>query len=239
MNEDMSKLLAFQKADLEYRNLVRDIAGNEHNKKMRVAKKTFDAAKQKIGESEQAAAGAMSVHAAVSDGLGGWVARAEQLCAAIAADNLGEDEESALLGELETLRASIGEWEKKLSQAKANADRAIADYRAAQESGKNAKAEYADAKVKFEKVRGELEKNLGTLKEKRDSLAAAVDKRLMDMYATLAAENKLPAFVAAMGDEKNPVCGACGMSLAETAKNELKSGGLCRCETCGHMIYKN
>ena len=61
---------------------------------------------------------------------------------------------------------------------------------------------------------------------------------MFEIYKQITAENKYPAFVPAMGDDASPACGACGMGLSGTAKNDLKNQGYCRCETCRRIIYK-
>ena len=235
---NFESILKYQKADLEYKQLNDEIAGNPDYRKMRVSKKAFDAAKQRKADSETLAGSVMGVYGAANDYLSANVARANELCARLGADDLGEEEEKELLVELENLRSQLGEWEKKLSSAKASADKAIAETRAANESGKAARSEFEAAKKNFEAFKSEKELKLAELKAAREKLEPAVEPALLNLYKSLTAENKYPALVAAAGDDKNPVCGACGMSLAEQVKNDLKSNGYCRCETCGRVIYK-
>ena len=140
--------------------------------------------------------------------------------------------------ELEQLKTAFVEWEKKASQLKANAEKALSEYATAQKSGKTARAEYETAKAKYEKFKESKASALAKLKANRDSLAPAVDEEIMTMYKQLTDEGKYPAFVAQLGEEKFPTCGACGMMLSDTAKRDLNANGYCRCETCHRIIYK-
>ncbi len=235
---NLDNLLKYQEADLACKKLLDEIRGNSDYREMKKFKNEFNAAKQKVSESETLAGTVLSAYNSANEYLDKNSARAEELCALLEKDNLSEDEEKAAVSELESLRVAFAEWEKKAAQLKSNADKALMEYSGAQKSGKSARDSYASAKENYEKFKASKEDELQKLKSRRDTLEAGVEPELLEVYKSLTAENKYPAFVPALGDENSPVCSGCGMMLADTGKNDLKNKGYCRCETCRKIIYK-
>ena len=234
----LEALLKYQKVDLEYKRLNDEIKKNPDYKKMRENKDAYNAAKQKCIDSENYAE---TVVAAYNDALAFLEENAkkvEKLCAKIKEGNLSEEDESKAIEELEQLKAAFVEKEKKAVQLKASAEKALAEYANAQKSGKVARVAYETAKVEYEKFKDSKAGDIAKLKSKRDALEQEVDEKLMKMYAQLTGEGKYPAFVAQLGDEKSPTCGACGMMLSDTAKRDFNASGYCTCETCHRIIYK-
>lgn len=235
---NLENLLKYQKADLEYKKLHDEIVGNPDYKKMKALKEEFNSAKQQVSDSEALAETVIGSYNSALECLAKNAERTERLCARLSEENLDENEEKEIVAELESLRATFAEWEKKAAQLKSNADKALLEYATAQKNGKSTRAAYSDAKRKYESFKAAKEDELGKLKAKCGELESSVESELMNLYKTITAENRYPAFVSVLGDDNSPVCGACGMMLADTAKTEIKNNGMCRCETCRRMIYK-
>lgn len=235
---DFTKLLEYQKVDLEFKKLNDEIVRNKDYKTMKAKKDEFNAAKQAVGESEALAESVMNAYNGALEYLKTNAAKVEEIVTKLTAGTLDEDAEKAAVEELEALKAALAEWEKKAAALKNNADKAIADFSEAQKTGKAARAIYADAKAKYEEFKKGKEKEYETLKAKLAELQKNVEPKVFEVYKQITAENKYPAFVPAMGDDASPACGACGMGLSGTAKNDLKNQGYCRCETCRRIIYK-
>lgn len=232
----LSKLLEYQKADMERKKLSDEITGNPDYKKMKTYKEEFNSAKQKVSDSESAAASLVSSYNGAVEYFERNAARVEELLTALSS-GLDEEEEKRTVAELEALSAAFSEWEKKAAQFKAAADKALMEYSGAQKSGKSARAAYAAAKQNYEKFKTSKEDKLKELKDKCAQLESAVEPELLAVYKSITAENRYPAFVPALGDNDSPVCGACGMMLAGNAQIDLKNNGYCRCETCRRIIY--
>lgn len=235
---NLEALLKYQKADLEYKKLNDEIKKNPDYKKMKENKELYNVAKQKGIDSEAVAENVLAQYNSALEFMNENAKKVEELCAKISAGQLSDEEEIKAVEELEQLKTAFVEWEKKASQLKANAEKALSEYATAQKSGKTARAEYETAKAKYEKFKESKASDLAKLKANRDSLAPEVDEELMTIYKQLTDEGKYPAFVAQLGEEKFPTCGACGMMLSDTAKRDLNANGYCRCETCHRIIYK-
>ncbi len=235
---NLEALLKYQKADLEYKKLNDEIKKNPDYKKMKENKELYNVAKQKGIDSEAVAENVLAQYNSALEFMNENAKKVEELCAKISAGQLSDEDEIKAVEELEQLKTAFVEWEKKASQLKANAEKALSEYATAQKSGKTARAEYETAKAKYEQFKESKASALAKLKANRDSLAPAVDEEIMTIYKQLTDEGKYPAFVAQLGEEKFPTCGACGMMLSDTAKRDLNSNGYCRCETCHRIIYK-
>ena len=150
---DFTKLLEYQKVDLEYKKLNDEIVGNKDYKTMKAKKEEFNAAKQAVGEAEALAESVMNAYNGALEYMKANADKIEAVVARLTAGELNEDEEKAAVDELETLKAALNEWEKKAAALKANADKAIADFTEAQKTGKTARTVYADSKAKYEEFK--------------------------------------------------------------------------------------
>lgn len=237
---NFESLLNYQKADAEYKKCKKQIASDPNYKRMRQAKEQFDDAKKKCGESEGLAQNIMNAYNEALKFLEKTEKEVEKLVAQVSDGSLSEEKENEAIERLNQLRAEFAEWEKKTASLKANADKAIADYSAAQKSGQSARAEYQTSKKAYEEVSAKVEVELKKLEEEKNKARSAVDEKLLELYDTVSVENKgiNNIFVPMMGDEKSPICGGCGMEFPTAKKDELFSKGYIRCENCHRVIYK-
>ena len=125
---DFSKLLEYQKVDLEFKKLNDEIVKNKDYKTMKAKKDEFNAAKQAVGESEALADSVMNAYNGALEDLKANAAKIEAIVAKLTGGELDEETEKTAVEELETLKNALGEWEKKAAALKSNADKAIADY---------------------------------------------------------------------------------------------------------------
>ncbi len=235
---NLDALLTYQKADLAYKKLNDEIKKNQNYVEMRSNKKKFEAAKNAVLESEKQAENIVSSYEQGLKFIEQCAGEIEDLCAKLENGDVDEETEKSLVVRLEELQASVNEWKKRVDGLKALADKALGDYKAAQVSGKKSRADYADAKAKFEAFQKGKEAELKKLKDARDALAGAVDPALMETYLKLTGDGVYPAFAPATELDKNMSCGVCGMVVSSSAKTDLENKGYCRCETCRRIIYK-
>ena len=188
---DFEKLLNYQKADVEYKERKRAIANDANHKLMRQAKERFDEAKKKSTESESLAQSVMNLYTEALAFLEKNAEKVQKLCDLITEGKLSEKEEEDAIEQLNALKAEYAEWEKKATNLKANADKAIADYTSAQKSGAEARAKYKTAKEEYEKSTAGSENELKVLEEKRAKARAEVtDEKLLALYDAVSTENK-------------------------------------------------
>ncbi len=235
---NLDALLTYQKADLAYKKLNDEIKKNQNYVEMRSNKKKFEAAKNAVLESEKQAENIVSSYEQGLKFIEQCAGEIEDLCAKLENGDADEETERSLVVRLEELQASVNEWKKRVDGLKVLADKALGDYKAAQVSGKKSRADYADAKAKFEAFQKGKEAELKKLKDARDALAGAVDPALMETYLKLTGDGVYPAFAPATELDKNMSCGVCGMVVSSSAKTDLENKGYCRCETCRRIIYK-
>lgn len=235
---NLDALLTYQKADLAYKKLNDEIKKNQNYVEMRSNKKKFEAAKNAVLESEKQAENIVSSYEQGLKFIEQCAGEIEDLCAKLENGDADEETERSLVVRLEELQASVNEWKKRVDGLKVLADKALGDYKAAQVSGKKSRADYADAKAKFEAFQKGKEVELKKLKDARDALAGAVDPALMETYLKLTGDGVYPAFAPATELDKNMSCGVCGMVVSSSAKTDLENKGYCRCETCRRIIYK-
>lgn len=235
---NLDALLTYQKADLAYKKLNDEIKKNQNYVEMRSNKKKFEAAKNAVLESEKQAENIVSSYEQGLKFIEQCAGEIEDLCAKLENGDADEETERSLVVRLEELQASVNEWKKRVDGLKVLADKALGDYKAAQVSGKKSRADYADAKAKFEAFQKGKEAELKKLKDDRDALAGAVDPALMETYLKLTGDGVYPAFAPATELDKNMSCGVCGMVVSSSAKTDLENKGYCRCETCRRIIYK-
>ena len=235
---NLDALLTYQKADLAYKKLNDEIKKNQNYVEMRSSKKKFEAAKNAVLESEKQAENIVSSYEQGLKFIEKCADEIENLCVRLENGEADEETEKSLVARLEELQASVNEWKKRVDGLKALADKALGDYKAAQVSGKKSRADYAEAKAKFETFQKGKEAELKKLKDARDALAGDVEPVLMETYLKLTGDGVYPAFAPATELDKNMSCGVCGMVVSSSAKTDLENKGYCRCETCRRIIYK-
>lgn len=231
-------ILNYQKTDIELRKIHDEIERSALNQAIDKARSEFNSAKAQVSESEKNA-----------EVLVKFVANAEKLYAegkavleetAAKLDGTETDEErSAAIAKLETVRKKMSEIERKLAEVKPRADKTIKDYKTGQDKGKKMRDEYNSAKEALEQLRKSKEPIVNELKAKLTELEKDIDPKLMELYNALKAESKYPAFVEALPGERGTYsCRGCGIGLPQKLKSELEDKGFCRCETCRRIVYR-
>lgn len=109
---DFSKLLEYQKVDLEFKKLNDEIVKNKDYKTMKAKKDEFNAAKQAVGESEALADSVMNAYNGALEYLKANAAKIEAIVAKLTGGELDEEAERTAVEELEALKNALGEWEE-------------------------------------------------------------------------------------------------------------------------------
>ena len=105
---DFSKLLEYQKVDLEFKKLNDEIVKNKDYKTMKAKKDEFNAAKQAVGESEALADSVMNAYNGALEYLKANAAKIEAIVAKLTGGELDEETEKAAVEELEALKNALG-----------------------------------------------------------------------------------------------------------------------------------
>jgi predicted nucleic acid-binding Zn-ribbon protein len=79
---------------------------------------------------------------------------------------------------------------------------------------------------------GELEKSLAALAEKRAGLSAGIEEEAMDLYVDLRKKRGT-----AVAKVERGICRGCRLSLSSAQLQQVKSGDLIECSSCGRILF--
>ena len=237
---ELSKLLEYQKADVKLHNVIVEMHKDKSYQAMKKYREQFEQATVKNDEIEVLANKALASYESALAYYESNAKEIEKLIAKLSSDDLSDEEEDALVEELEQKKSAITEQLKKVNDLKANADRLFASYRENGANAKLAKENHQKAKTAYEKFKAENMPKRDEAEKARDALRDGVDPALMEKYEKLTAEGKYPAFVPAMSPDNGKTynCGACGMSQSGVTISEINDKGIAYCESCHRIIYK-
>lgn len=235
---ELKNLLAFQKADLAYKRLKDELARDESYREMVKSKDEFEEAKTRVAKAESAAETIINAYNAAVKTLNAAIARLDELCARAGNEKLSDEEQSEIMEKLEEIRELVSTGEKKTAELKEGADRAIADYKAANKAGRNAREVYGKSKDKFDTLKKSKSGELAKLKTERDTLKEKLPTEEYELYKKKTGAGLLPALVPARVENDVIYCPGCGIQQSGAAKNALDGENCYECESCHRLIYK-
>lgn len=230
-------ILAYQETDLKLRRLHDEIDKSEANKRADTARQRFNAAKATVEECGKTAE-MLVAHVEKETRL--YEEASESLQALRAeADAAAEEQLPTIIGQLERLKNKLNELDKRVNDARARAEKALAAFKENNAKGKQAREEFAAAKDRLDALKKAKEPEMAALKQKLADISKSVEPAVMTQYNELKNEGKVFAFVEAVPGEHNSyACRGCGIGLSQTLKSELEDKGWCRCESCRRIVYK-
>ena len=229
-------ILKYQRAEIEYLKLRKEIRSNKNFQKRDDAEKAFNEAKQANADNVNHAQNVMENFNSIEDNITKIEEEITSLCNKLDADNLSDDEEVAITNQLESLQAKLNNLVKESSRLKILGEKSIKGCEEAQRKGAEARAVYNMAKQACEELMQEKGKDLEEKDKERKELREKVEKEWLEKYDKLMESGVRPPFVAVAGTDSEPSCG-CGMTFSDALKAELKENGYVECESCHRIAY--
>jgi predicted nucleic acid-binding Zn-ribbon protein len=139
-----------------------------------------------------------------------------------------------LQSESEAVRRHLASLEDRLLEVMQVAEDAEAEAARAQAELELAEAESSGREANLRKERETLVVLLQKHQEEREAVAASVSPAELQLYLSL---RKGPGSLA-VAELQGDTCGACGVTMSASARQEIRSGpGLTRCRQCGRILY--
>lgn len=136
--------------------------------------------------------------------------------------------------ESESLRRHLGTLEDRLLEAMVRLEQATEDADGRKAELERAEADRADQTKSLGAERKAVGSELDRLQVEREVAAAGVEAKDLQLY------NKLRGSMGglAVAELRDDSCGACGLTLGSSARQEVRSGaGAVRCKQCGRILY--
>jgi len=114
----------------------------------------------------------------------------------------------------------------KVEQAEANAATISQELKAVE-------AEWQSQQQELSAEKEQLETKLSDLRTKRESLLAEIDPQVAELYHELRKQKKL-----AVAKVEQGICGSCRISLPITDLQQVRSGNLVHCSSCGRILFQ-
>ncbi len=238
--KDLEKILEYQKVDIDLRRIYDKIEKSDDYKKMELAKAEFNNDRKAGIHCEEQAQLLVSTQEEFAAQRAALTEELERLIL-IVENNEDDEAIEGNIEQLEDIRKRLFDFEKKVNETQNKMEGVVNNYKEANEAGRKHKQAYMTAKNKIEKLKEENNDKIEELTKKLSDMEREIDPSAMEIYRSVTAEGKYPAFVEAYHNTEDDMysCRGCGIALSQKRKSELLEDGACRCETCRRIIYKN
>ena len=142
-------------------------------------------------------------------------------------------EYQAMLGSIAMLKKSISDLETDQLELMETLEK---DNAAIQEAIKNVKPQTAPLReelAEMAELASDIKRRGRELLAKRPELRNMVDNEVLPRYEQLLQKNNGQPLVSAEGDK----CGNCHLRLTPQTLNQARSGAICFCDNCMHIVY--
>ncbi len=237
MTENMQTMLEYQKLDIALRKMNVEYNNHPDKKRLDAARSKFNEVQANLNagsaESETLAAEIERVYAEFKTTLKTLETLEKEFAAA---EN--DEEKAKFLPRLESLKSRLDSCRNKIASRIDRIKRISAEAVKSLDTRKTVREEFDKTKKKLEEYKDQVKPEREKIEGQMKALGEKIDKDLLERYAKARSEGvAVPIYVAVAGDENSYACGVCGMVLSQTSKSELKSKGICQCETCRRLVY--
>ncbi|MBQ9756271.1 MAG: hypothetical protein IJV99_01590 [Clostridia bacterium] len=230
----VEKLINYQKADAELKEIEKSLSESVERKKAMSAKKYLDGVVDNVNKLDDRAAELISAFEQATKEQIQLKEQEDELANSIE-ETEDENAVAFLLKKADELIAKIKALGEKASKIEKEIQALYKEYQVIKNTTKAAQDQYAEFGKKYtelkEQVKGkkeEVEKTLAKLK-------AEVEPTLMERYLKKRHTDKMYPVVY---EVRGNACGACNMELPAVEINRLKKGEVIECSNCGRMIYQ-
>ncbi len=230
----VEKLLNYQKADAELREIEKSLSESVERKKAMSAKKYIDGVVENVNKLDDRAAELLSAfEQAINEQLK-LKEQEEELSHAL---DESEDEKavSYLLKKAEELISKIKALGEKASKIEKEIQAVYKEYVTIRNTTKVAQEQYNEYGNKYSELKKQVKDKKEGIEKQLEKLKNEVAPELMERYLRKRNSDKMyPVVFEARGN----ACGACNMELPANELNKLKKGEVIECGNCGRMIYQ-
>ncbi|HKL93659.1 MAG TPA: C4-type zinc ribbon domain-containing protein [Clostridia bacterium] len=228
-------ILEYQKIDADLIVIEDAIKGSRERALTFNAKSKLDEATEMIKRLHAESTDVISQYERISQKANELVAKINELDGIIGkAGDLNEVEYYNKM--LAGLVDELSQLEKDLNKDISKVDVITANFKSTWEAGQKATALYKNARNEYEKLKAEKTSEAKPLVEKLEELSKNIEPRIIEIYKSLRANRKLPAFVEYVPEDKR--CGRCFMDLPSDAQTKLKKAGdVSECPNCHRFLY--
>lgn len=237
MDNNLATLLKYQELDIKLHRALDTIEKSESSKKMEQARNEFNTAKKIVQDAEKEAESVVNNLEITMPQIKELTDKLNEFELII--ENAESDEDlKGFTDQLEALKNKALSVEKKLTDCKNNSEKLVKNYQDANAKGLKMRDIYNNAKIEYGNLVKASEPEVTELKKRLKELEKQIDPDLLEKYKAITSENKFPAFVDAFVSDGVYSCRGCGLQLSQKNTSTLNERGICTCETCRRIIYK-
>lgn len=229
---DITKILDYQKLDIELFKLENAINENKHKKAADEMHKRAQAAQKRSIELEEQAKELVELISKVKEQFELQNKKLNQVLDKDV-DKMGEKELENLSALKDVLLKNSNILDKNLSQLAEKVKHVLDEYQRTGKAYNEAIVKFKENKSAFDKEFAELEPKKKELEKQLSTQEKAVPKELLDKYKKLRLDYKPPLVV----ELRNNFCGGCNMELPMATISKIKENGSIQCEHCHRIIY--
>jgi predicted nucleic acid-binding Zn-ribbon protein len=139
---------------------------------------------------------------------------------------------SSLQQEIESLKSNRGKLEDRDLEIMETIEKVNATISELQSNLEKLKTEWQVQQKTFTAELKELENIISGLKEKRERLASDIDPQVLTIYEELKKQKG-----ASVAKVEQGICRGCRISLPVNELQQVRSGSMVRCSSCGRILY--
>ena len=228
----MDKLLAYQAADANLKEIEKMLAGSEEKKKAMSAKKYLEGVDENVNKLDLKASELISLY---ENATKEQIKLKEQQTEISEALKTVEDEKEAgyLIKKVEELIAKIKSLGAKAIKISEEIQAVLKEYSSIKKTTQAAQVQYKENAAKYNELKDSVKDKKASIEAELEALKKDVDVKLMERYLKKRANKIYPVLY----EVKGGICGACRMELSMLDMNKLKNGEVIDCDQCGRMLY--
>lgn len=229
----IQKLIEYQKADKELKDIETILSGSEERKKAVSARKYLDGVTDSVNKLDDKAS-SLSAEYSVAVELQAKLKEQEEEIAKALESAETETEINYLVKKAEELLGKIKNINSGIAKISNEIQTIMKEYATIRKSYKVAKDQYNENGAKYKELKASFDDKKKKIEDELEVLKKDVDPVLMAKYLTKRANKMYPIVFEVSGK----VCGACNMELSMAELSKLKAGEIIECDQCGRMLYQ-